>query len=141
MVAVGAVIEHLPSGKILTTQRSNQLDWQADEWELTYGRIDQFEDPERGLRREVAEETGITNLTIHQVLRVWHIYRGQKTVENDLIGITYHCTTTDTTVVLSDEHAAYQWVDPTDALKLISAEGIRTDVELFMALKKNSNSK
>jgi 8-oxo-dGTP diphosphatase len=136
MVAVGAVIEHAPTGKILIIQRSLDQDWHGGEWEIGYGRIDQFEDPLDGLRREQKEETGLTDLTIGPILSVWHILRGtQKLPENDLIGITYACSTNTDTIVLSDEHSAYRWVKPEEALKLVTVEGILRDIRLFMALK------
>ncbi|MBI3619608.1 NUDIX domain-containing protein [Candidatus Roizmanbacteria bacterium] len=45
---------------MLILQRSRQLDWQPSQWEISYGRIDQFEDAETGLRRELYEELGPT---------------------------------------------------------------------------------
>lgn len=136
MVAVGCVIEHQPSGKILLLQRSNKLDWRPGMWEIGYGRIDQFEDPEEGLRREVREETGITELTIGTVLRVWHMYRGSKAPENDLVGVTYACQTSSEQVSISSEHEGYQWVTPEEALKLVTDPGILDDVQRFIQLKK-----
>ena len=70
MVAIGAVIEHLPTGKILVIQRTSDQDWHGGEWELLYGRIDQFEDPYTGLHREAREETGLNDLEVHKVLSV-----------------------------------------------------------------------
>lgn len=136
MVAVGAVIEHLPSGHILVVRRNTDQDWQGGEWEMVYGRIDQHEDPEAGLRREVSEEIGLTDLTIGPIARVWHIYRGPKTAENDLIDITYHCTTHTKHVVLSHEHLDYRWVKPQEALQLVRTVGIKLDIEMFLASRK-----
>lgn len=136
MVAVGAVIEHKPSKKILIIQRSQNQDWQGGEWEIGYGRIDQFEDPVDGLRREQREETGLNDLTVGPILSVWHILRGtEKIPENDLIGVTYACSTKTQEITLSDEHSAYRWVEPEEALELIKVEGIRRDIKLFMAVK------
>jgi 8-oxo-dGTP diphosphatase len=133
MVAVGAVVELGQSGKILISQRSDSLDWHPSEWETVYGRIDQFEDPEDGLRRELREETGLNDLEIVDLLTVWHILRGsEKLVENDLIGITYWCRTQTETIQLSQEHQAYQWVTPDEALKLVQVEGIRRDIQKFV---------
>lgn len=132
MVAVGALIIQEQTQKVLITQRASTQDWHANEWEITYGRIDQHEDPESGLRREVSEEIGITDLTIQRILRVWHMYRGAETAANDLIGITYVCTTSATTVLLSHEHQAFRWVSPQEALELISVEGIRNDIETYI---------
>ena len=134
MVATGAVIVHEQTGEILIAQRSSSQDWHPDNWEITYGRIDQHEDPEQGLRREVSEELGLTDLKIQKILRVWHIYRGPKSAENDLIGITFVCSTQSKSVALSHEHQAYKWVTPQEALSLIKVEGIRADIEAYVKL-------
>jgi len=135
MVAVGAVIENIDSGKILIIQRASTQDWRGGEWEIDYGRIDQFEDPIDGLKREIKEEVGITDLHLKEVIRVWHMYRGPVSAENDLIGITYYCQTQMQNVQLSEEHIAYQWVTPEEALEVIKTEGIREDITRFIKLK------
>ncbi len=133
MVACGAVIEKNSTGKILLIQRSADLDWQANEWEIIYGRIDQFEDPIAGLKREIKEEIGLLDVEIGQVLSVWHIFRGsEKTAENELIGITYHCRTKQEQPLLSKEHQNYKWVTPQEALELVKVDGIRRDINKFI---------
>lgn len=129
MVAAGAVLELDTTGKILLIQRNKDLDWHPKEWEICYGRIDQFEDVESGLRREVSEELGVGDMKILQVLRVWHMFRGSQKAENELIGITYHCRTTIQKIQLSPEHSHYQWVAPEQALEMIVNEGIKEDVK------------
>lgn len=136
MVAVGAVIELRDTGKILVIRRAGEQDWRGGEWEIIYGRIDQFEDTETGLRREVLEETGLNNLEIHETLRVWHIFRGPELAENELIGITYRCTTSQEDVHISTEHTQYKWVTPEEALPLLTTPGIIEDIELFIAGRK-----
>lgn len=132
MVAVGAVIELGNTGKILINQRGSDQDWQPNEWEITYGRIDQFEGLDNALKREVEEEVGIENLEVLSVLTAWHIFRGsEKNAQNELIGITYHCRTRTENVRLSSEHSAYKWVLPEEALNLVSVDGIRRDIEKF----------
>lgn len=96
------------------------------------GWIDQFEDLETGLRREVAEETGLTELEIKKMLTNWHIFRGPKSAHNEVIGITFICQTPQTEVKLSFEHSRYQWVDPAQAVKMISIPGIKRDVEAYL---------
>ena len=132
MVAVGGIIELGNTGKILVTQRASKLDWHAGEWELIYGRIDQFEDAISGLRREVYEESGITDLEVGEVLRVWHIFRGSERVKNELIGITFHCKTQQEAVFISEEHEQFKWMTPEEALTVIEVEGIREDLHLFI---------
>jgi len=73
MVAVGAIVQLKGTNKILLIKRNENEDWQPGEWEIPYGRIDQFEDLSTGLRREVKEETGLTNLKIGNILTNWHI--------------------------------------------------------------------
>lgn len=55
MVAVGGVIEHQTSGKILIIQRSTTQDWQAGPG----GAIEYGEKIREGLQREIREELGI----------------------------------------------------------------------------------
>lgn len=135
MVAVGAVVEYKKTGKILITKRASTQDWRPGDWEIGYGRIDQFEDPIDGLKREFFEEVGLTDLQVGKILSAWHIYRGPKKAENDLIGITYHCTTNTEKIVLSYEHEAYRWVNPEEALLLVKEEGIQRDVKRFIEMK------
>lgn len=128
MVAVGAIIELNKTGKILILKRSQKLDWHAGEWEIHYGRMGQFEDVEKSLRRESREETGITDIEIIKPLTAWHIFRGREKAENELIGITFHCRTNSEEVKISNEHSDFRWVKPAEALKLIKTEGIKRDV-------------
>jgi 8-oxo-dGTP diphosphatase len=137
MVAAGAVIELRRTGRILVLKRADSRDWQAGEWELMYGRIDQFETPEQGLRREVMEETSIKSLEIVELLTAWHIYRGQKRkAEDELIGVTYRGRVKSEQVKLSREHSEYRWVTPREALKLIKIEGIARDVKAFISKRR-----
>jgi mutator protein MutT len=132
MVAVGGVIELNTTGKILLVQRADNLDWHPGEWEISYGRIDQYEDAETGLRRELREEVGLHQLDVIKVLRTWHIYRGsEQTAHNELIGLTFLCNTTQEKITISDEHQSFAWMTPEEALKLIKVDGIKKDIELF----------
>ena len=133
MVAVGAIIELRSTGKILVNRRSSDLDWQQNEWEIVYGRLDKFEGSEDGLKREVKEETGIEDLKIVSILTTWHIFRGtEKSAKNELIGITFYCRTKTEIIKLSKEHSSYRWVTPQEALDLVSVEGIKRDIKKFL---------
>jgi 8-oxo-dGTP diphosphatase len=140
MVAVGAIIQHERTGKILIIRRANTLDWQPGEWETLYGRIDQHEDAQQGLAREVSEEIGLHDLVVKNILTTWHIYRGPKKAENDLIGITYHAVTDQDAITLSNEHSEYAWVTPEEALQKISIEGIKRDVNAFINQRSSATS-
>lgn len=132
MVAVGAIIQLKSSNKILVIHRSNNQDWQPSHWEIIYGRIDQHEDLTAGLRREVQEETGISDLKIGHLLTHWHIYRGAKSPENEVIGVTFLAETSQEKIKLSDEHDSYQWVEPQQAVDMITVDGIKRDVLAYI---------
>lgn len=139
MVAVGAVIEHPESGTILLTKRASD-NFQPGVWEIGYGRLDQGEDPEVGLLREIKEETGQKNIKIIELLTAWHFYRGEAKPENEVIGMTYWCQTSDQNVVISREHDEYRWVTPEEALELVSVDGIKNDIEAYLLAKENRSS-
>jgi 8-oxo-dGTP diphosphatase len=131
MVAVGAVIEHVGSGRILLLRRAPTADYLPGIWEDPMGRIKQFEEPEEALRREIMEECGL-QVEIVKPIAVFHDYRGEETPENEWIGITYRCKTLSERVVLSDEHDAHQWLLPAQALDLAEHVGVRRDIEAFI---------
>jgi 8-oxo-dGTP diphosphatase len=136
MVAVGAVIEYKNSGKILIVQRSKDLDWNPGQWEIGYGRLDQFENPQQALHREIKEELGLTDIEIVKILTTWQMFRGSKKADNELIGITFHCRTQTKQIKLSDEHSQYKWVEPEKALEMVKIEGIKRDVKAFLFITK-----
>lgn len=61
-VAVGAIIQLAKIDKVLLIRRAT-AQYDGGIWEVPIGRLKQFETFADGLRREVAEETGITDLT------------------------------------------------------------------------------
>ncbi len=128
MVAVGAVIEHIESGKILLLKRAETAEYLAGIWEDPMGRMKQYEEPEEALKREIKEECGL-EIEIFKPIAVFHEYRGEKMPENELVGITYWCKAKSDQVTLSQEHSAYQWVLPQVALGMVEHPGVRKDIE------------
>lgn len=131
MVAAGAVIEHPTEEKILVLKRASE-EIHKNKWELMYGRIDQFEELTEGLKREIFEETGLKNITVKKLQRVWHIFRGEKSEDKEVYGFTFICQSDTDEVKLSTEHSEYRWVTPKEALKLITVSGIHRDVEIYI---------
>lgn len=131
MVAVGAMIENKLSGKILLLKRAETADYLPGIWEDMGGRIKQFEEPEEALRREVREETGL-EIEILKPLAVFHDYRGERIAENELLIITYWCKARSDQVILSEEHSAYQWVSPEEALELAEHPGVKRDIQALI---------
>lgn len=131
MVAVGAMIEHVGSGKILLLKRADTSDYLPTIWEDPMGRMKQFEEPEVALRREVKEETGL-EIEVVKPLAVFHDYRGEPTAENEWVGVVYWCRTRTEEVALSGEHSAYQWLLPQEALLLAEHPGVRGDISALV---------
>lgn len=129
-VAVGAVIEDRSNGKILLLQRVKDDLIDPNGFEPVYGRLKQFEDPKVGLLREIEEETGLTDVQVQEQLSFWHIYRGEKSPQNEIIGLTFWCQTNQPAAIkLSEEHQAYKWVEPNKVLGLVKLAGVKKDLE------------
>ncbi len=134
LVAVGAIIEHSPTGKILLLKRSPKKDFSGGIWEYITGRMNQFEEPRDALRREIKEEAGI-EVTIIKPTSTYHIFRGERTAENELVGIMHWCTVDSDKIVLSEEHTEYKWVSPEEALKMIQKPSMQNDIKAYMREK------
>ena len=131
LVAVGAMIEHTETGRILLLKRSEDAAFLPGIWEDIGGRIKQFEEPEDALRREVYEESGL-EIEIVKPINVYHLFHGERSAINELFIITYWCRSHSDQVVLSHEHSEYSWLPPQEALRLAEHEGVRSDIEAFM---------
>jgi 8-oxo-dGTP diphosphatase len=132
-VAVSALVEHRRTGNVLLLKRSEHRDFAPGIWEDVSGRLYQGEGPEEALRRELREETGITDVRITGMLRSWHTFRGPRRPEYELIGIAYACETSSTEVTLSDEHDDYRWLPAEEAVRLAGADGIAQAIRVFIA--------
>ncbi len=139
LVAVGAIIENTKTGKILLLKRSVDKDFSAGIWEYITGRLQQFEDPLAGLKREILEEAGI-EVEVVKPISIFHIFRGEKTAENELVGIMYWCEIDSEEVKISDEHSEYKWVTTDEALKMIEKPSMQADIRAFMVERAVSRS-
>lgn len=108
MIAVGALIELKGTDRILLMKRSGSADLNEGSWELMYGRIDQFEELTDAVKREVAEETCITDLKVKKLQKIWHIFRGEKDPDTEVYGFTFICETAQKEIQISNEHTEYR---------------------------------
>lgn len=139
-IGIGAILEHVSSGKILLLRRSSDAEFAASIWDDIGGRMKDFETPEETLRREVHEETGIQDINILKPIDVSHYYRGDRSVENQMIVINYWCQTTTKKVKMSLEHNDFKWVYPEEALILIEDSSLRYSIKRFIEEKKLQNN-
>jgi 8-oxo-dGTP diphosphatase len=135
IVSMGAIIEHKQTGKLLILKRSVIKDFSAGIWEYVTGRLHQFEEPLDGLRREISEESGL-EVEIIKPINTFHVFRGEKTAEKEVVGIMYWCRTDSQDVVVSEEHSEFKWVTPEEALEIIEKPSMQDDIRAFMHEKK-----
>jgi ADP-ribose pyrophosphatase YjhB (NUDIX family) len=79
-VAVGAIVQHITTGEVLLIHRSASQ-YAGDIWEFPIGRLQQFEPFEKGLKREIVEETGLSDVEIGQPISIFEFMRGEESAE------------------------------------------------------------
>ena len=112
-IAVKAFI--VDNHKLLVLKREPSDIHLPNIWEIPGGRLQLGEDPFAGLKRETKEETGL-DIDIIQPLTIRHFTRedGQK-----ITMIIFLCRAMSTSMQLSKEHTAHDWIDlQQDNLKL-----------------------
>ena len=106
IVAVKGII--LWGGEILIIRRCRNDRHAPGAWEFAGGRIEFGEAPEHALRREIAEETGLS-ATIERILYAADFRR---TPNQHVVVLTYLCGVSADShdVNLSEEHEDFLWV-------------------------------
>ena len=130
---VAAVIEN-SAGEILLIKRS-PTNFPENVWDVAGGRVEQFENPFDALQREVEEETGITEFKIVKTLCDFHFYQDNEEFL-DMIGIAFWCKTKQTKIKLSEEHVAYRWLQPEEALKISTHPDVTKCISKFIEEKR-----
>lgn len=94
-------------GELLLLQHS------SGKWLLVGGRLNASEHWDKGLRREVKEETGISEFSIDGVLQVdnWE-HKGLHQY-----GVFFYGKTKGNKITLSGEHINYKWIKSADEIK------------------------
>ncbi len=83
---------------------------EGQRWQGVGGRLEKGEKLEEGLRREVEEETGITDLQVGKVIHVDEWFAKPEGELKHIVALFFLCKTTSNKVVLSAEHQEYAWV-------------------------------
>ncbi|UCH04814.1 MAG: NUDIX domain-containing protein [Candidatus Thorarchaeota archaeon] len=129
-VAMGAIVE---SDKgVLILKRSPEKDFAPDTWEVVTGRLEMGENPEEGIIREIAEETGIQAELIMPV-HTSFFYRGSE--EYPMVFIDFWCRYLEGDVKLSWEHSEYEWVSLGDALRNPDLKPFHSSLSRILGLK------
>lgn len=122
-IVVKSIIYNRKLNRFLLIQRCNEDSVGANSWENAGGNIEYGETPEEGMKREIREETGITDISIERVAYVTLV-----NAKKPYLIIAYLCETSTETVTLSNEHTAFVWADR-DTCKNMLPKEIIADFE------------
>lgn len=97
-------------GRVLTLQRTTD-----GKWELPGGRLGRGEQTQKGLCREIHEETSLT-VEVNDIVKAnsWINTEGQ-----GRFAVHYLCSTTERTVDLSEEHVDSAWRLPEETAQVL----------------------
>lgn len=116
---IAAVIWNEDTDRYLLLRRAEHRDFGAGAWESVTGRVDQGEDYETALQREVREELGGI-VQIEFMIGTTHFYRGPEQPEYELLGVIYGCTLENPhEIAHGDEHSEMRWVTLEEARTLL----------------------
>jgi 8-oxo-dGTP diphosphatase len=110
-VAMKAVL--INKGKVLLVREAGTYKEGTNKgrWQIPGGRIEPGEHWMDALKREVREETGITEFTWVKPIYVAEWFPTIKGIPTHIVAMFHFCTTDTEVVSLSDEHDAFEWVD------------------------------
>lgn len=123
------------NGTFLLLRESSQYKDGSEEgkWDVPGGRIESDETLDEGLLREVQEECGLRVIK-KQLLGAYDgfpVIRGEKC---HVVRLYFLCEANTDTVMLSQDHDAYQWITPDDVRDMILMDDIE---EMLTAAEKN----
>jgi len=116
-IVVKSILYNRKLKRFLLIQRSKKDSVGANTWENAGGNVEWGENPEDAMKREIREETGITDVKIERVAYVT-LVNGK----SPFLIIAYFCETLSEDVALSDEHQAFIWADKEECMKLLPKE-------------------
>ena len=116
-IVTKSIILNRNLNKFLLLQRENQDSVGANTWENAGGNVEYGEELEEAMRREIKEETGITDISIKRVAYVTLVNS-----KKPYLIVAYLCETETETITLSDEHQAFIWADEKECKKLLPKE-------------------
>jgi lipoyl(octanoyl) transferase len=118
-------------GRVLLMQRTPE---RGGFWQILTGRLEPGENPHAAAAREIHEETGFNpGLREIRSLGYDHSFALGDRVPPFFIHETAFAARVSSEPLLSNEHMAYQWATPEEALKLLPFAGLRRSVALAAA--------
>lgn len=121
---ISVVVVNEPGDRVLLLRRSEA---KGGFWQPVTGRIEPEERPDRAAVRELLEETGVS--TTVQPLEVPHVFAwGSQTPPVLAREFPFVARVAEQPIALSDEHQAFEWLDPAEAIARVPFEGLRRSV-------------
>jgi len=105
--------------KILLLKRPNKNVPEGYYWDFPGGLIEEDEDIEEALKREVGEETGVDDLEIKQFFYAVVTDSRINLKGANRILFVYLCSTNFRDIILSSEHVDFGWFDKKKASELV----------------------
>lgn len=116
------------------------LHYPAGHWDFSKGNIEKEESDLETVRREVKEETGISNLTIFEGFKkiIEYNYRRKSSLVHKRV--TYYLAESPTTdVKISFEHLGYEWLNYDGCMKKLTFKNAKTVLEAANEFLKQKN--
>lgn len=132
-LARGGILYNLEHKKVLVIEHSfGGGGW----WAYPKGGVEkgEFDDPSLTIKREIAEEVGITDVKIdldklfeinHYFKKSNYVYRKTKTEF-----FSVFCNTSQ--VVLSEEHNSFLWLNPSEVPNYVTSNGLKFVLDVFL---------
>lgn len=100
------------SSDILVLKRSVSAKIRPGGWDLPGGMVDESEDPNNAIAREIQEETGVGSISPVILFITTELSPAY------ILTFFYKVDWNEMPILLSDEHIEYRWVDITDFMSL-----------------------
>mgnify|MGYP000325660404 CR=1 FL=1 len=118
---VKSIILNRRLGKILLLKRESDDNIDPGKWENCGGNMEFGETPKEAIRREIIEETGISDIKIYEPVYTTYVNK-----QEPYLILVYLSETDTETVTLSAEHQDYIWASKEECQKLLEG-GIKKD--------------
>ena len=106
-------------GKFLIIKRSSDDRVFPGHWDLPGGKLEHDESPEKGLKREVKEETNLEINVFDPVFSYLETEFAQAYLT------VFECEITSGEIKLSDEHSEYKWATQKEILNLLVKPSVK----------------
>jgi len=117
-------------GRVLIGKKEEEDQPHSGEWHFPGGHLEEDENPEEAIKREILEETGL-EINVHHIVDVM-TFSWDREGEKDSLLVLYHCEANSKDTEPKDDLEDVKWVEPEqleDELWSTEAERIKNREE------------